>query len=506
MVSPDFHLVLGIVLAGAAAPGQTPVSDAKPAMRHSEIVFMYASDPEAYRAYAATFVAWGGAETRQQVKMHHDMGIRCTGAMWCLTAGAKLLHDDAALRGACSVDIEGKPIEVPWLFDHTYQGTKSYFGCTNNPVFREHNRKMVRQAMGGGADGLHVDDHLGVASSACWAGGGLCDHCMAAFREYLKARAGAPGSGMADQLKAAGVRDLGAFDYREIIRTYAATRQDYKKAQGRIPLMEVFLEFHLEAAAENVRQLAQLAAEVAGHPVLLSANAGLPSKWHTHVLKHLTHVVCEVDQAARAGTGRIDGALAAYRLATQLGKPLAATASGQDWAFVKANNCEDLVRFWIALAYAHGQRFMVPHPARQWCFTDKLGTHWYAAPVAAYSGLYRFISANAACFDDFEEADPKGVQSPKATLCTVRRKAGARTVLHVLNTDYDAAAGKIRPAAKVTVTFPRTLAGAGASSQPAKATLLSCDAPPQAVPALPEGENLKVELPELRLWTLVVLE
>ena len=57
----------------------------EPVLRHSEVVFMYAADDDAYRAYNATFVAWGGANTPEQVKRHHDIGVRCTGSMWCLT-------------------------------------------------------------------------------------------------------------------------------------------------------------------------------------------------------------------------------------------------------------------------------------------------------------------------------------------------------------------------------------------------------------------------------------
>jgi len=106
-----------------------------------------------------------------------------------------------------------------------------------------------------------------------------------------------------------------------------------------------------------------------------SPNAGLPNKAHTYAVTYLTHVICEVGQNASAGTNRMDHAIQAYELAASLGKPMAATASGQDWAFVKQDNCEELVRFWIALAYAYGERFMVPHPERQWCFNNELGTH-----------------------------------------------------------------------------------------------------------------------------------
>jgi len=94
-------------------------------LSHSEVVFMYAADADAYRAYGATFVGWGGAHTAERVKMHHDLGIRCTGSMWCLTAGAKVLHEDPVLRSAVALDIEGDPVGVPWLFDHTCEGIGS---------------------------------------------------------------------------------------------------------------------------------------------------------------------------------------------------------------------------------------------------------------------------------------------------------------------------------------------------------------------------------------------
>jgi hypothetical protein len=485
-------MLLAVSLASAAL-------DAAPVLRHSDVVFMYAASDEAYRAYGATFVAWGGAETAEQVKRHHDLGIRCTGSMWCLTAGARNIHNDPNLRAACAVDIEGNPVEVPWLFDLTYEGTKTYFGCTNHPAFQKLCRERVRQAMAGGADGLHVDDHLGTAGAAWWQGGGFCDYCMAGFREYLKNHA------TKEQLQQAGIESLDGFDYRTLVRRYATTREKYKKVQHQIPLMDLFLEFQAEAAAEHTRQLGLLAAEAAGHPVLLSANAGLPSKGHTYVVKYLTHIVCEVGQNASAGTSQIDNAVEAYELAAKLGKPMAATASGQDWAFVKQNDCEDLVRFWIALAYAHGQRFMVPHPERQWCFSDKLGTHWYAAPVEAYAPIYRFVRESAACLDGFEAIATEDHKPavPANVLVTVRKNiASNRLVLHVLNRDYDPAAKSIREMSNVEVSLDKALI----SPTKPYAMLLPYDAPPQQVDLVQEADTLKLRLPRLRLWTLVVLE
>ena len=484
-----------VLLAVLRLPTVTQGADM--ALKRSEVVFMYASDEAAYKAYQATFVGWGGADTKEAVDLHHRLGIRCTGSMWCLTPGAQLIHEDPELRAACAKDIEGKPVAVPWLFDHTYEGTPSFFGCTNSPAFRALCEKRVRECMSGGADGLHVDDHLGVASAASWFGGGLCDNCIAAFRAWLAQNASEA------ELKAAGVKEIEAFDYRDLIRQRATTREQYLKVQREIPLMDRFLEFHLQAAAAHIQHLAEVAAEAAGHPVLLSANAGLPNKAHTTVLPILTHVICEVEQKASEGTKGIAHAIEAYDMAERMGKPLAATAGGWDWAFVKEHGCEDLVRFWIALAYAHGQRFMVPHPKKQWCFNKTLGTHWYEAPIESYAPLYRFVRSNAQWLDDMDRAEVEGVQSPPEVLVKARRRGeGFPAVLHVLNLDYDQASMTMKPKKDVELVLPSCLAPEACLS----AKVLSYDADPQEVPLL-HGENeVRILLPSLRLWSLVILQ
>ncbi len=486
--------VATVLCGGASAQKQASI---QPVLRHSEVVFMYSADNEAYRAYNATFVAWGGADRPEQVKRHHDLGIRCTGSMWCLTPGAENVHKNPALRNACAVDIEGKPVEVPWLFDHTYEGTKTYFGCTNHPEFQSLCRQRVRGAMAGKADGLHVDDHLGTAGAAWWQGGGFCDYCMTAFRRYLKTNA------TAEQLAAASIKDIETFDYRTLVRKYAQNRAEYKKVQRRIPLMDLFLDFQATAAAEHTRQLGLLAAEVTGRPTLLSANACIPNKAHEYVLENLTHIVCEVNQNAAAGADKPGHTIEAYALATKAGKPLAATASGWDWAFVKKNDSRDLVRSWIALAYAHGQRFMVPHPKRQWCFNNELGTHWYAAPVEAFAPMYRFIRARAQYFDGFEAVDFKSRSVPDKVLCTARRnpKSG-QVVLHVLNRDYDKEHRRFTALSKVKIRFD----GMALDKSVEQATVLSYDADPQTIPVTRQENSVEVVLPRLTIWSLVLFE
>jgi len=87
-------------------------------------------------------------------------------------------------------------------------------------------------------------------------------------------------------------------------------------------------------------------------------------------------------------------------VADAVGRPLASTASGGDWAFVKEHNLPGLVQGWIALSYAAGHGLMAPN--RQWCYTPQKGTHWFEGPKEKFAPLYRFVRENAALFDEYE--------------------------------------------------------------------------------------------------------
>jgi hypothetical protein len=95
-----------------------------------------------------------------------------------------------------------------------------------------------------------------------------------------------------------------------------------------------------------------------------------------------------------------DDPLVAYRLADAVGRPLASTASGGDWAFIKEQNLPGLVQGWIALGYAAGHGLMAPN--RQWCHTPEKGTHWYEGPREKFAPLYRFVRQNPTLFDDYQ--------------------------------------------------------------------------------------------------------
>ena len=177
----------------------------------------------------------------------------------------------------------------------------------------------------------------------------------------------------------------------------------------------------------------------------------------------------------------------------------AATAAGWDWAYVKAHDRRELIRFWIALAYAHGQFFMTPHPSRQWCFTGDLGTHWFAAPIDRFAPLYQFIRRNAGLFDDYDSADASGVTAAPQTHCTLRRKGDA-AVVHVLNRDYQAQGDRFEPKTAVTVSIPKSALGSAR-----KATVLSFDADEVEIPLRVGEKTVELTLPELRLWSLIAI-
>ena len=364
----------------------------KSPMKHSDVVFMYPADPEIYEVYEATWVAWGGSSP-ERVREAQAIGIHYAASMWTLTAGAENLHKRSDLRDAVSKDILLEPIIVPWQWDHTYEGTPTYFGCTNNPTFREFSRDRVISAMQTGADGLHIDDHLGSAGSF-WHGGCFCDFCVSGFREFLKAQ------NHQDELEKHNIR-IDDFNYRDFLRERVSTRDEYKKRRGELPLTELYWLYQVKSAAAFVLELRKLAEEVKGGPITCSANTGIQNPVHLVATFNLTHCVCEVD-FRHSGKNPPDASpVIAFKLGDAIGKSVAATASGQNWAYAHAhNNAVGMVRLWIAESYALGHRLMAPH--RKWAFTQEKGTHWYQSKPEDFAYLYQFVKKNADLLDGYE--------------------------------------------------------------------------------------------------------
>ena len=393
-------ILVAISLAAAALAAERSAP-----LKHSDVVFMYVAPVDTYKAYAGTVVDWGGhpgddadiarfAESR--VRPAHDLGMEYVAGVGMVTEFARFIDREPEWEKCICLTVEGERIKVPWLWDHSHKGVPAYWFCTNSPPFRKFLEDMVVLAMKTGADGLHVDDHLGTAGSG-WSGGCYCAYCMAAFREYLR------GNVSPEELAKAGVTSLDGFDYRAFVLKW---QQDHPGSKEAKPLQHEFAVFQARAAAGVMAGLRDLGQRTAGKPIKMSANAGMPSATHLIDYESLDYFCCEVNHEAPQQKPS-DHPLVGYHLAEGFGRPVVATAAGQDWAFIKEHSLPGLVRQWIAEAYASGHYFMVPH--HQWCYTQEKGTHWYDGRPEDFAGLYQFVRSNAPLFDDHEPVVRVGV-------------------------------------------------------------------------------------------------
>ncbi len=384
-----------LLLTLALAP-PTPM----PVLKHSDVVFMDHASRDVYRAYGATVLAWGGLPTPDARK--EAEGARWFGSVGMVTEFSRYYERDPATyeQGLCR-DVRGNPVKVPWLTDHRHKGIPYWWCCTQQPRMRDFVRDRVIETVKAGADGIHIDDHLGT-SGGLWLGICFCDRCVEGFRTHLASLPRA-------ELQRLGIGEPTKLDFRaEAVKWLDA---EPGRQVTRHPLWPEWEVYQTRAAAAFMQELRDLAARTAGRPVPVGANAGLLWPRHLADYQALDLFSAETDHHASERKPS-DAPVFAYRLAEAVGRPYAATASGWDWAYIKEHNLPGLVRCWIALSYASGQRLMAPH--RQWCYTEEKGTHWYEGPADKFAPLYRFVRDNAALFDGYRTLADVGVVAPYA--------------------------------------------------------------------------------------------
>ncbi len=491
---------------------------------HDDVVFVFpAADFSAYAKYGATVIASGGSHDSDYVNRLKRQGLHVAGTVWCLAARSHDVHANPDLAAATAKDIEGNPIAVPWLPANSPSEAPRCFGCVNHPVFRAHLRRTVCDAMAGGADGLHVDEPLGIFAAALTLGGCFCDFCMTGFALYLAKQASD------DLLHTAKAGTFEAFDYRSFVKNYAPSREQYLSLQSAIPLHREFLDFQLASACDNVVSLGRLAADVAGRPVSLSANACLPALEHAVIVPHLTYCASEVAHNAAEGAQGLSPAVSAYTLAEALGKPMAATATAPDWSFVRDQNAEQLVCLWIALAYACGQRFMVPN--RMLCSAPGAPSQWYCGSMSTFAPLYSFVKKHGFLLNDYAAVGPLAppgllpssfetaakrqalgaalAAHPAAPLWAgdkawvfPRIKGDGAVAVHVVNLDYNVHSKRIAVQTGLEVRLPNALFNRNFS----RATAYSYGGEPQKIVVTNDGSTSVFTLPEVKLWSIVTFE
>ncbi|MBM3497248.1 MAG: hypothetical protein FJX74_01135 [Armatimonadetes bacterium] len=380
-------------------------------VKRSDVVFMGPKSGDIYDAYGATMVSWGGGawsedpkaveQFGRRVQDAHDRGMRYCAGLAFRTAFAKMIDFDEErfMESVCRT-LDGEPITVPWLWDHAHKGHPAYWFCTNAPGYRAYLKHQADLATLTDIEGLHIDDYNGTAGTE-WRGGCFCPHCMAAFREYLKANV------PAEELAELGITSPDGFDYGEWLRARGTTVDEYRKTvDWKLPLGPEFVTFQYRAAAEWVGEVRRYAEERIGHPLMLSVNSSANGPKALVIASKLTYFCGEVDH--RAESLQVpDAPVFVFKLGEALGKPQVCTASGQDWAYVMAEGKPGLVRTWIAQSYAFGHQLMAPH--RQWAYTQEKGTHWYESKPEDYADLYRFVRGHAELLDDYEPLAEVGV-------------------------------------------------------------------------------------------------
>jgi len=401
-----------IVIAAAAACGLAAAQEAPTlGIIRSDVVFMYPS--ASYEQYGATVVAWGGRpwgsdenalkEWRQRIETARAAGVRYRGSVDFRVGFAGMIDFDPNFMDSVCRTLDGQPITIPWLWDQKHKGHPAYWFCTNSPAYRAYLRHQADLALSADMDGLHIDDYNGTAGTH-WQGGCFCHWCMDAFRAYLKQNVA--GGALAD----AGINSLDGFDYGEFLRGRGLKAEDFRRQvesyPPRLPLAQEYLTFQLAAARDCVQELRRYAEGVARHPLVLSVNSGVSGQYDLFIAPVITYFVGEVGHDAASRAVPL-GPVFSYKLGDALGRPVAATAAGWDWAFVKENKTRGLVRTWIAQAYAFGHQLMAP--TRQWCYTEQKGTHWYDSAPGDYDYLYRFVRQHAELLDGYDAVAQVGL-------------------------------------------------------------------------------------------------
>ena len=545
----------------------------RPRIEASDVVFMYGpDDPKQYDAYGGTVTGWGGrANTLQErdlqafralVNEAQKRKMRYCASVDFLVGFAGFIdfRPENFMDSVCR-DLDGNPLRVPWLHDHSHKGHPAYWFCTSSPDYRAYLMDQVQRATIAPVDGLHIDDYRGTSACSDWNGGCFCEHCMRAFRDYLK-RTGKLSAGEAER-----------FDYRQHLRRQGITAQQYRQNSWTVPLGAEFQQFQRETVMAVIREVYEKAESIRKKALLRSVNSSASSPEALLVEPLVDYFCGEVDHHASAGSLSAEPVLV-YRLVEAFGKRQTATASGWDWAWIAANEKPGMVRAWVAQAYAFGSVFMVPH--NQWCYTQEKGTHWWKGKPEDFAFLYRFVREHRELFDGYTsltntlmEMDEPRFQSAKRLALSMveanipfavlyrtpdgrahrvgtdrlsgyrllapdtqsltslpddtrtqlrvesagkflvsvrwRGQAGRRPiVLHLLNRTYNQQTDSVAPA-EVTIHLGNALLRR-AGCTPREATVLSPDGRTLTVRLRPSRNEVTLEVSSAGLWTVVRLD
>ncbi len=383
------------------------------ALKRSDVLITRPCSMDVYRRYRATGLGWGflpepdrrglppDEEMMRDVDEAHRCGVKFQGRVELDADWMGMIDFDSNFMESTVRDLDNKPAVTWWV--HTYKGHPSYHFCTNAPAYRRYLMYQLRRVMQAGTDWLMIDSAIPtIGALNARYGGCFCQHCLAGFRQYLKANLK-----MVDR-EHWQISDLDTFNYRDFLLANDYTDERFRAEilafPPVIPLAREFFDYQWQEVNSFFRAFKRYAQEF-GEDVPMSSNS--PFYWAEFIYAVDAHDFYTNEMEYHPPEEEIlpTEPIYTFKLADALGRLLAITGVPRAFEPCRLNDRPGHIRFWIAQAYAHGHVFMVP---------DKMWTHrfagepdrWYHSKPGDYEALYHFVRDYPQLFDEYESVAP----------------------------------------------------------------------------------------------------
>lgn len=424
-------LLLGLVycLTGFTLFGQTK-SSREDIVKRSEVVLFHSPSvgnlsDALFIDYNASWTGWGYGYGSWQINNHHIYGVKFTAGISAGNMRSDHVEQNGLLDAVC-LDLNGEYINSVGT---GFLGLSFYRMCINDPLWQNHLRTSVEQAIANGTDGIKFDTPCGSPGhpQVYWTGAGCsCEHCMAMFRSHLNL------SYDSLELVELGITDIINFDYfQDIVKQYASTRQEYQNQFNAIPLLREFIMAQMVSAKNIITGIAEYGKSL-NETTMITTNAWHLFPYNLYMTEFAQHVVAEMPYGAEYDNKWTTGEFGKIISHTnKLGEfyelPLFVTATIDDWKNFQNwddadpnNDLINLSKLWIASTYATGAHFMVP-TNYDWTSNN------YFGKFSDYGPVYNFITDNNKLFDGFEGSKKVAVLFDNAAAYSFRFENNVKT-------------------------------------------------------------------------------
>ena len=378
-------------------------------LKRSDVLITRPCGMDVYRRYRATGLGWGflpepdrrglppDEEMMRDVDEAHRCGVKFQGRVELDADWMGMIDFDSNFMESTVRDLNDRPAITWW--EHTYKGHPSYHYCTNAPGYRHYLMYQLRRVMQAGTDWLMIDSAIPtIGALNARYGGCFCRHCMAGFRDYLRANL------REEEIMSEGIDDLETFDYGDYLRERGITDEMYRARilafPPVIPLAKEYFDFQWEEINGLFREFKRYAGEF-GDNAPMSSNS--PYYWAEFMYAVDAHdfYTNEMDYQAPEIEILPTEPIYTFKLADALKRIVAITGVPRAFEPYRINDRPGHIRLWIAQAYAHGHVFMAPE--KMWTLRFRgQPDRWYHSKPGDYEELYHFVRDYPALFDDYE--------------------------------------------------------------------------------------------------------